>query len=242
MDCRDAEFYLRLRHPGRDAFEPDLAAALDRHVAVCPACAAASRAIGGFDAAVVTAMRAVPVPDGLRDRLFADAAARRGSQLRHKTYRYAAAAATVLVAVGLALGVYSAARPQLDVIALAQRLEAHGQPRGGDQALAQFLAAERLPGLPETFDTDLLIHTGSERVQGREVPVLVFRERGGTGWAKVYAFRDTAFKAAPEREEQNSYCTARSYPARAGVSYVVVYTTPSLAPFLRGGDFTARAL
>lgn len=239
MDCRDAEFYLRLRHPGRDEFEPEVSAALDRHVAGCPACAAATRVLGGFDAAVATAMRAVPVPAGLRDRLFADAATRRGSLLRRKTYRYAAAAATVLVAAGLALGIYSAARPQPDLLELVQRFEELGQPRGGDGVAARFLKAEGLPALPDHFDTDLLIHTGTERVQGRDVPVLVFRERGGNGLAKVYAFRDTAFKAAPEREEQASFSTAKSYPPRAGVSYVVVYTTPSLAPFLRGGGLTA---
>ncbi|MBN9520066.1 hypothetical protein J0H58_16320 [bacterium] len=233
MDCRDAQFYLRLRHPGRDEFEPEVSAALDRHVAGCPACAAADRALGGFDKAVATAMRAVPVPDGLRDRLFADAAARRGVLLRRKTYRLAAAAASVLVVAGLFLGWYSASRPQPDTDALVMAGDELVNPLGGQKTVDQFLKSERLPALPEKFDPTLLVHTGTARVQGRDVPVLVYRT--ATGWAKVYAFRSTSFDTKTVRDAQQSHCTARAYPVRDGVAYVVVFTGIDLNPFLLGG-------
>lgn len=234
MDCRDAQFYLRLRHPGSDEFEPDVAAALDRHLAGCPGCAAAGRVLGDFDAAVATAMRAVPIPDGLRNRLFAEAAARRGSVLRRRTYRLAAAAASVLVACGLALGVYTAARPQPDTGALVFSGDETADAREAEAAVDRFRKAEHLPPLPERFDYGLYVFAGTERVQGRDVPVVVFRGPRG-GWAKVYAFRDTAFKVADVRDAQASHCSARAYPPRDGVAYVVVYTDHDLAPFLRGG-------
>lgn len=236
MDCRDAQFYLRLRRPGSDDLDPDAAAALDRHLAGCPACAAAGRALAGFDAAVGRAMRAVPVPEGLRDQLFAEAAARRGAVLRRKTYRYLAAAASVLVTCGLVYGVYSAARPQADVTALTGPVDELFQPQGAEKQIATFLKAHRLPGLPVQFDPTLFVHAGTESVQGRDVPVLVFRERNGPGFAKVYAYRDTAFKLDAIRDEQASLCSAKPYPnPAAGMTYVVVFTGADLAPFLRGG-------
>jgi hypothetical protein len=235
MDCRDAQFYLRLRRPGSDDLDPDAAAALDRHLAGCAACAAAGRALAGFDAAVGRAMRAVPVPEGLRDQLFAEVATRRGALLRRTAYRYLAVAASVLVTCGLALGVYSAARPQADVTALVVRGDELGQPQGAERQIAAFLKAQSLPALPESFDPALFIHAGTESVQGRDVPVLVFRARTGEGLAKVYAFRGTAFKLDAIRDEQASLFSAKPYPnPSAGMTYVVVFTGMDLTPFLRG--------
>ena len=216
--------------------DPDSTAALERHLTGCPACAAAGRALAGFDAAIGRAMRAVPVPEGLRDQLFAEVATRRGAVLRRKTYRYLAAAASVVVTCGLALGVYSAARPQADVTQLIIHNDELGQPQGAERQIAAFLKAHRLPALPEPFDPTLFIHAGTETVQGRDVPVLIFRERNGPGLAKVYAFRDTSFKLDAIRDEQASLFTAKPYPnAAARMTYVVVFTGMDLSPFLRGG-------
>ncbi len=38
MECRDAQFQLRLRRPGPDDLGPEVTAALDRHLAGCPHC------------------------------------------------------------------------------------------------------------------------------------------------------------------------------------------------------------
>jgi hypothetical protein len=236
MDCRDAQFYLRLRRPGSDDLDADASAALDRHLAGCAGCAAAGRALAGFDAAVGRAMRAVPVPDGLRDRVFAEAASRRGAVRRRQVYRGLAVAASVLVTCGLALGVYSAARPHADVMRLVGINDELGQPQGAERQIAAFLKTHNLPALPEPFDPALFVHAGTESVQGRDVPVLVFRERTGPGLAKVYAYRDTAFKLDRIRDEQASLFSARPYPnPTAGMTYVVVYTGMDLTPFLRGG-------
>jgi len=236
MDCRDAQFYLRLRRPGSDELDPDAAAALDRHLAGCPACAAAGRVLADFDAAVGRAMRAVPVPEGLRDQLFAEVATRRGAVLRRTTYRYLAVAASVIVTCGLAFGVYSAARPTADMPALVMTQDELGQPQGAERQIAAFLKAQSLPALPEPFDPALFIHAGTESVQGRDVPVLIFRERTGQGLAKVYAFRGSSFKLDAIRDEQASLFSAKPYPnATAGMTYVVVFTGMDLTPFLRGG-------
>jgi hypothetical protein len=243
MDCRDAEFYLRLRHPGRDEFEPEVAAALDRHLAGCSACFAAERLLTGFERAVAKAMKAVPVPGHLRDQLFAAAGARRGAQLRRRAYRLAAAAASLLVTAGLAVGLYSATRPQPDAEGIVLAGDELADPRQAAEMVKRFLDDERLPPLPlpDQFDYGLFFHAGIEKVKGREVPVITFHEHHAPGWVKVYAFRDTSFDTKSLRDAQASHCTAKVYPARAagtayasGVTYVVVHTGPDLTPFLRG--------
>lgn len=236
MDCRDAQFYLRLRRPGSDDLDPDVAAALDRHLTGCAGCAAAERALTGFDAAVGRAMWAVPVPEGLRDQLFTEAAARRGAVRRRTAYRYLATAASVVVTCGLAFGVYSAARPQADIRAIVDRGDELGQPQGAERQIAAFLKAQNLPALPEPFDPALFVFAGTESVQGRDVPVLLFRERTGPGQAKVLAYRSSAFKLDKLHDEQASLFSAKLYPnPTAGVTYVVVFTGMDLTPFLRGG-------
>ena len=84
---------------------------------------------------------------------------------------------------------------------------------------------------------------GIERVQDRDVPVIVFRDRAGpgfpkTGFAKVYIFREGAgFNVDQLREENGkaipaSQCTAivATLGDLSGVVYVIVHTGPTLDP------------
>src|SRR5438132_10097906 len=106
MECSVARQLLAFRRSGGPAeFAPEDAADLARHLAGCPACAAAARRQEAFDTAVATAMKGVTVPPGLRDKLLTDALAKQGAMLRRKIYSHAAVAAAVLLAVGLAPGI-----------------------------------------------------------------------------------------------------------------------------------------
>ena len=118
MNCRDAQFFLRFRRPGSPGsgdLAPDDAASLDQHLAGCPTCAADARSVSAFDKALGTAMRGVKVPEGLRARLIASTSAQRGTVLRRRAYQVAALAASVLLAVGLATGIFTANRPHPNV-------------------------------------------------------------------------------------------------------------------------------
>ena len=258
MECRDAQFYLQFRRPGSTELDPDVAAGLDRHLHSCPVCAADATFSAQFDSALSDAMRAVAVPPGLREQLVARISARRGTTLRRQAYRVAAMAASLLLAIGIGIGALTAARPVPDTFELTVRGDALAvvmqadagqrvalQPDAPtDPRLAQvnkdrvqrWLADEGLPTtLPEPFDFGLLLSYHWEPLQGRHVPVILFRERQGPGFAKVYLFRSLAFDLKVVPEAQSSYCEARPYPNRsAGVTFVVVYTGQSLAPFLQG--------
>jgi hypothetical protein len=241
MQCRDAEFYLRLRRQANDELGSDVTADLDRHLAGCSECSLASRSIQSFDCAVASAMKAVAIPAGLRDKLLTQALAHRGTVLRRKVYQLAALAASLFLVMGLVFGFFSASRPRLDVGAMAW--DQSEQFQNPDVAIRNWLSAEHLPtDLPLPFNTALFVAHGYERVQGKEVPVIVFgNPPGSTGneFAKLYFFRTNGeFRIDPEKlhdfEASNTSAKVlRDQPHAPGVVFVIIHTGRDLTPFLR---------
>lgn len=247
MQCRDAQFYLRLRRHASDELGTDVTGDLDRHLAGCAGCATDARSAASFDRAVAAAMTAVPVPSGLRDKLLTIASVHRGGIIRRKVYQVAALAASVLFVTGLAFGVFSSNRAKItgeSFVVTQDRI--YEDPEG---ALRDWLVAQELPDqLPEPFDPYLLMSLGTEKVQGKDVPVAVFRHPGdrerGRGFAKVFIFRDDGnYNLKDLQDAQLSHTMARVVrdPARfRGVQYVIVHTVHPdpvdqnlLKPFLR---------
>ncbi len=240
MECPNARMLLAYRRPGGPAeLAPEDADELDRHLAGCPACAAAARRQDGFDMAVGRAMRTVAVPAGLRDRLLTDALARRGLTWRRTAYQYAAAAAVVVLAVLTASGIGFALRPAFDADRpadqFAQRIE------NPEQTVRAWLAAQGLPqSLPYDFNFGLLADYGKETIDGRDVPVITFRAAlpgaGRPDEVRVYIVRKSQFKLdeAKFRSVQNSFCNVQVVPDDGrGVGYAILFTSPSLEPFLK---------
>jgi anti-sigma factor RsiW len=256
MDCRDSQFYLRLRRHTADELGPEVTADLDRHLLGCPRCAAEAGTIAAFDRAVATAMRDVPVPPGLRNRLVSHLSERRGATLRRKVYRYAALAAALLLGVGIGYGAFRSTRPELDTRALAERLDAQNDGRAAEEAVRRWLEEQKLPVyqdnpqelLPKPFDYELLVSFGTERVQGRDVPVVVFRESprpsadpneavrfNPAGLAKVYIFRaNDQFDTRAAQEAATSSCKVEVIRDRPGFVYVIVHPIGTLDRFCRG--------
>jgi hypothetical protein len=243
MECRDAQFYLRLRKHAGDELGPDVGAALDGHLVGCAACAADARAAASFDRAMASAMRAVPVPAGLRERLVSHVAAQRGGILRRRMYRAGASVAAALLIVGIGLGVFSNTRPKLDAQVFVE--DADRMLQRPEETTRAWLAEQKLPDrLPRDFDYDLLVHRGFENIKGRHVPVVVFRSPQGGGFAKVYIFRDDGlFDRKHLRDAQASYTRAEvsiDDPKEfRGTTYVFVYTGRDLTPFLRSNRLPA---
>jgi hypothetical protein len=236
MECRDAQFYLRLRRHAADELGADLTGALEGHLTGCAACAADARTALSFDRVVASAMKAVAIPTGLRERLITRAAAKQGAVLRRKLYRIGATCAAALVLLALGFGVFSNSRPQLNTDDLVLRAEK--QVIEPEETVRAWLAQQQLPDeLPppfNSFDYNLLAGTGTEEVQGRTVPVITFRNN--TGFAKVYIFRDKEFVLTGVRDVQSSRASAQVFTGKGrseGVTYVCVYTGHDLKPFLR---------
>jgi len=235
MTCRDAQFYLRLRRESADELG-EAAADLARHLASCPDCAAESRAESSFDNALGKAMRAVAVPAALRGQLLAQLSETRGSMVRRTVVRSVALAASLFLTVGLAFGAFSASRPKLDTMDLVQRNDE--QLQNPEEATRRWLAEQKLPTqLPLRFNFDLYLTHGKEPVQGRDVPVIVFREPNSpTGFAKVFLFRPGSqfdLKGVQGAQASLSQAVVKETP---DVVYVIVFTGPRIDAFLRAGD------
>jgi hypothetical protein len=238
MTCRDAQFYLRLRRESADELG-ETAADLDRHLVTCADCAAEARAETSFDRALGTAMRTVAVPVGLRGQLLANLTATRSSLVRQKAVRSVALAASLLLTVGLAFGVFSASRPKLDTTELV--LNTDDRLQSSEEATRRWLDEQKLPtSMPKPFNFDLYLMHGKETVQGRDVPVVVFREPNGPGFAKVYLFsKGGLFDLKGIQDAQASHSRAMVIETPA-VVYVIVFTGQRLEPFLRAGEVAVR--
>ena len=234
MDCTNARTWLAFRKPGElPADEP---AALTAHLTACAACAAAVAGADAFDAAVGRAMTAVPVPTGLRDRLLKQAAARARTTALRKLGQAAGIAATVLVALGIVYGVFVTLRPTFHVDDLTVREDAvRDDP---ERAVRDWLLAANLPtDLPLDLDFRNHVFHGTERVQDRDVPVVMFQiHRPGQrpDVAKLYLVRRAQFNLGQLKDSQSSFFSGkvvRPSESQPGVVYVVLYTTESLTPF-----------
>jgi hypothetical protein len=227
MECRDAQFYLRLRRHAADELGPDVTGALESHLATCPACAADARVAASFDRLMASAMKAVPVPAGLRDQLVRHVASKQGAIFRRKMYRVGSLAAAAIVLVALGLSIFSSARPRFDPNWIVQKDD---ELLGRQEEYARrWLAAQKLPErLPEDLDYDLLASCEVVEVPGGRVPMMLFRSPEGTGFAKVYIIReDGRFDLKDIQDAQGSHVGAQVLVGKdqfRGFTYVFVHT------------------
>ncbi|MCI0699554.1 MAG: hypothetical protein L0241_00515 [Planctomycetia bacterium] len=233
MECRDAQFYLRLRKQTGDELGPDVTAALEGHLAGCSACALDSQRAMAFDRALGSAMKAVPVPPGLRERLISHVSGKQGTIRRRQAYRFGGALVAALLLVGIGLGWFSNTRPKVDGNEIVADL--HDQWGFPQKSTEEWLAAQKLPNtLPLPFDYTLFVNKGFEDLKGkgRYVPVVVFRSREGE-IAKVYIFRaDGPFDLKTLQAWEFSNARSEIHQHH-GFTYVVAYTGRDLQPFLR---------
>src|SRR5260370_21903680 len=141
MDCRTARLLLdfaRPRGPGRPPTDAD---ALEAQLSGCADCDVLARAERAADERLAQAMRDVPVPDGLRDRIVARLQAERGDRHRRWlgwTVRGAAAAAAILLAVWLGFVWYRYRPRELDLWALHNEVSARYMSPSADKAVDWF--------------------------------------------------------------------------------------------------------
>lgn len=233
MKCSLARMLLAF--PKADLAADDRAQLLD-HVDACPACAAAQTLDAALHNAFAKAMQAVPVPVDLHDKLLRASFAIRGARHRRLAYQWSAMAAGLLLAVGIAVGGYWRARPEVNADAVAMQVERDWEFR--EAPVHEFLLKENLPAeLPENFDYRYYSFHGKGDLAGRDTPVVVFQGQFGneTHTARVYIFESFRFKLGDILEAQSSFVrvSVKQHPTRPDISYVIVYTSETLEPFLK---------
>src|SRR5262245_10465360 len=101
MDCRNARLLLEFARPLTAELDAGEAEALQGHLADCPECGALAREERRLDEHLGRAVRDVPVPEGLRDRLLARLATERDAWFRRWLLRAVGVAAGIALAVWL---------------------------------------------------------------------------------------------------------------------------------------------
>jgi hypothetical protein len=248
MDCKHARLLLHFTHPRTTELEAGDAAELESHLADCPQCGALAQAERRADNRIGQAMRAVPVPDGLRTRLLAQLDAEREHWYRRRLVRAAAglaAAAAVVLAAWLAIShLRRPVPPQLPLAGEEFFADtANPSPAKVEEGFwQQYRVRVEAPGNggdDHSLNYSLLRYYGMAPFQGKSVPMLLFTR--GNDQARVYilSYRDFDLKeAVANRQIFVSGCQIEVWPPPSAAdvnnprfAYVIIYTGDSLQPF-----------
>lgn len=235
MDCRTAQFLLEFARPLTRELDVTEAEALESHLADCPDCARRARTLFAVDARISTAMRDVPIPQGLRERLLAGVSQKAQPSTRRRLLQHFgrfAAAAGILLAIAIAW-TQRGTPPAIDSEKLvSDTVEEIANPvpkHVNDWLEKQHV---RVPA-PTGFDYRLLSHYHMTDLQGQRVPLLLFtRTENGPYQARVYLLNSKQFALAPVSPPA-SICTVQllPHPSDPRYAYLVVFTG-ALEPFL----------
>jgi anti-sigma factor RsiW len=211
------------------------AADLDLHLQSCPTCQRLVEIERKLDAPIAKAMRAVPVPLGLKSRILDQLATQRGAMHRRRFFYAAAAAACVVAAVGLLVWKpYSRAAFDLNEIVL----NADRSVENPNSQVDSWLSAKGIVYQPPVaFDPHLLAFYGMTTIQGRQVPTLCYRSERND-FAQVYIIREADFDLSNLPESYNGGSSPYGHQLMVfrdkqnKQAYVVLFKGDSLDPFL----------
>ena len=230
MDCKTARLLLAFCRPTAAELDPCETEALDNHLMECSPCAALARAEHHLEHQIGLAMRDVPLPSHLRQRLLLRLEAERKAWYRHLAQRHpriaAAVAALLLLTAGLTL--YAALRPPrpLDLAAVADNWNAEVSA-SREQVRKAFEERGFKIVVPAEFNYQYLASYELRPFGGKMVPHLLFLR--GPNYAAVYILSGSDFdvRAAVDQPREGSgrfTVELRPGPANGKVAYLIKYT------------------
>jgi Putative zinc-finger len=201
MDCRTARLLLDFHRPRAGELPAEEAVELERHLAGCADCDAAGRALRRLDDHLGPAVRDVPLPDGLRERLLSRLREERSTRLSRRvgwTLRGAAVAAVLLVGTLLWLHFRTPEPVKLDLTRLSQEEGEIDRLKSPESVALRFKEKHHIMMVPPPFDYTSLVDCDVADVQGKRVPRLLFYrdpgpEKGDITRATVYVFSRDQF-------------------------------------------------
>jgi hypothetical protein len=230
MDCKTAHLLAEVRGNRDTELPAEDASHLDLHLRNCADCQRLRLIEEKVDAPVVRAMRAVPVPPGLKTRILDRMATQRGAVYRKRLFYVASAAAAVLVAVGI-LTWRSPQPEKLDLNVLI-RFE---DPK--EKAERWLLEQGIAYNPPVPLNPRLLAFHYMKTIQGKQVPTLVY-SAGGL-FAEVFVIRAGDFDLAALRDGSGGSSPEgyhveihRDSTQPGKLVYVILFKGDSLEPFL----------
>lgn len=231
MDCRTARLLATFAGPHATELEGADTEALAAHFADCPECATLQQAEHKTDERLGRAMRAVPVPPGLRDRLLVGLATERSAWQRRKLLR---ATVGIAVAIALALGWYLWPRPLVQLDLPGEHARANSQlPMSAEEVVDSFAHQGVALQMPTDINLNYnrLTYCGWGELQGQRVPLLIFQNESAV--LRVYILDGKRFDLGPWAGNQLSgRVTLELRMSAAGrFGWLFEYTTDSLKPF-----------
>jgi hypothetical protein len=232
MECKTARLLVPFARPRSAELDPEEAEALARHLAECAECRQLHQAEQAIDAQLGQAIRDVPVPEGLRDRLLVGLAEQRRLVLRRRWVRVAGSLAAALLLAVAGWLLWPRPLVPIDLNALSQA--ANSPPQSAEQVEEAFAQAGIKVRVPTEFDYRLLTHHGRTELEGRLVPSLEFRS--GPAFLRVYVLDGKQFNL-PHLEQNPEGLSGRVTVKWWGKSsdgkfgYIIEYTGHSLEPF-----------
>ena len=236
MDCNTARMLDELRGFQDDELPPEDEAELEQHLQTCPECQANTRVERRIDNHIAKAMLAIPVPLGLKSKIFDQIATQRGAHYRRRIWQVTAAAAALILAVGLFTW-QPRGKAKIDLNELV--LNADRDIENPKEKVAAWLALQNISYHPPVpLDDRLLAFHGMTTLQGKQVPMLYYRSFERNVFAQVYILRDEDFDLSnlPETFSGSSVFghqvkVFRDAERPTKLAYVILFTGDSLEPF-----------
>lgn len=235
MDCKTARLLLDFHRPRAGELAADEAADLERHLGCCPECDAAARAGRRLDDHLGLAVRDVPVPDKLRERLLARLKGERQAALRRKlawAARGAAVAAALLIGVFVWWQYIGSKPPRLELDPLTEADIAKHNSRTPEQVEVWFQEHHQITMVaPKDFDYRFLADYELATLQGKPVPKLVFQrsENNGITRARVFVLTREQFDLSglptvpPDIQSLGRWLTVKEPPEAPNTRYLIIY-------------------
>lgn len=239
MDCRTARLLFEFARPRANELPHPEAAELRHHLDACPECSALAAVERRTDHHLARAMRDVPVPVGLRNRLLerlkADSVPTRSRWLL-RTVATVGVAAALLLGVGLWAMLARSQPTRLDIAGLQGLLAAKTTNPNADWVEAWFqdthgvvMVAPRAFG-QNPLDYSLLLDYDLVTLpNGRLVPKLVFVS--GKERLVVYVLSDRQFRVVGTEEESLGWKSEMFDAEDAPFTHLLFYTGGRLSRF-----------
>ena len=195
MDCKTARMLIEFALPRFGELDAQESQALDNHLRDCGECAQAARVEFDADRHVSRAMRDVPVPSGLRERILERMQSEGRRWYHRRAGRFAAAAAAVLLIVGLGLGCWLGFhRPAFNINTFADNLPFPGNEASAEQLEMWFQETYGLKTtMPRRVDYQHFVAAGRQELEGQLIPHLTFVNDKEKVFAEVWVLTADRF-------------------------------------------------